>query len=248
MIGEKGQKHILTRPIFVSQVLPDVKDEVKDAIDDCREAFNHAVKVIDGVMEENPETNVAIFAHLTRRMSAFDALFKLGESMYAYLNNHDWEAQEIKGSLDKSGNYVSVCDRLGCLRDFLSTQWLWYKSDSLRLALKTSVGMALASLFVSIPYLWKISAPFSHWPGLTIASVNLASTASSFHKASDRLFGTLLAASYCLLVSDLFPGNKDFVKIPAIAVFTYVVLYLKNAEHAYKVRQKDVEQRLRSHH
>ena len=98
--------------------------------------------------------------------------------------------------------------------------------------------MAMASLFVSITYLWNISQPFGHWPGLTIASVNLASTASSFHKASDRLFGTLLAASYCLLVSDLFPGNKDYVKIPAIAIFAYVVLYLKNADHAHKVREK----------
>ena len=186
-------------------------------------------------MEENPDTNVAIFAHLTRRMSAFDALFALGESLYNYLDDHGWEAQEIKGNLDQSGNYASFCDHLNCLRDFLSAQWLWYKSDSLRLALKTSVGMALASLFVSITYLWRLSQPFGHWPGLTIASVNLSSTASSFHKASDRLFGTLLAASYCLLVSDLFPGNKDYIKIPAIAVFTYIVLYLKNAEHAYKV-------------
>lgn len=151
-----------------------------------------------------------------------------------FLSNRDWVKQEIRGK--QKGNLAIVQHAAGAARDFVSTKWLWHKPDSLRLALKTSVGMAVASLFVSVTYLFNISQPFEHWPGLTIASVNLGSTASSFHKASDRLYGTLLAASYCLLVADLFPGNKDYVKIPAIAIFTYVVLYLKDAEHEYKVR------------
>jgi hypothetical protein len=66
------------------------------------------------------------------------------------------------------------------------------------------------------------------------ASVNLGTTGSSFHKASDRLFGTLLAAAYAMLVADLFPGSNDYVKIVSIGVFTYIVIYLINSDHAYK--------------
>ena len=68
------ENSVLTLSI-VYQVLPDVKDELEEAIKECRVAFSHAITVIDEVMEQNPDTNVAIFAHLTRRMSAFDAIF-----------------------------------------------------------------------------------------------------------------------------------------------------------------------------
>jgi len=37
-----------------------------------------------------------------------------------------------------------------------------------------------------------------------------------------------------LLVTDLFPGNLDTCKIPAIALFTFGVIYLKDSQHAYK--------------
>jgi hypothetical protein len=37
-----------------------------------------------------------------------------------------------------------------------------------------------------------------------------------------------------MLCSDLFPGNKDYIKIPDITIFTFLVMYLQNVDHAYK--------------
>jgi uncharacterized membrane protein YccC len=63
----------------------------------------------------------------------------------------------------------------------------------------------------------------------------LSTVGSSFHKATDRLFGTLLAAAYALLVADFFSGNDDAAKIPAIALFTFfAVIYLKQDDHVYQ--------------
>lgn len=31
-----------------------------------------------------------------------------------------------------------------------------------------------------------------------------------------------------------FPGNSDYIKIPSIALFTYVIIYLRDTAHAYK--------------
>lgn len=45
-------------------VFPDIKDELEDAINECRDSFIGAMAAIDKVMEQNPETNVAIFAHM----------------------------------------------------------------------------------------------------------------------------------------------------------------------------------------
>jgi uncharacterized membrane protein YccC len=64
----------------------------------------------------------------------------------------------------------------------------------------------------------------------------LSTVGSSFHKATDRLVGTLLAAAYALLVAAFFPGiNDDAAKIPAITLFTFfAVIYLKQDDHAYQ--------------
>lgn len=51
-------------PCCQRTVFPDVKDELYDAINECRGSFTCAIEAIDKVMEQNPETNVAIFAHL----------------------------------------------------------------------------------------------------------------------------------------------------------------------------------------
>jgi hypothetical protein len=84
------------------------------------------------------------------------------------LEKHAWEKTEIRSSDSKTwkGNCVS---RLW-LRFFavINTPWKWHNPDSFRLALKTAMGMVLASLFVSIQYLYEIAAPFAIWPGLTI--------------------------------------------------------------------------------
>lgn len=216
-------------------VLPDVEGELAASIRQCRAAFHLAIAKGAERLGENPQTNVPIFAHLTRRMTAFNAMFDLADNLCDYLREHSWEKEEDEQRRRPHHGVIDhVVNSVASTVAFCEKKWLWYNPDSFRLALKLSVGMVFASLFVSVPFLWNISDPFGVWPGLTVASVNLATTGSSFNKASDRLFGTLLAAAYALLVSDFFPGNKDYVKIPAIAFFTYFVVYLRNDAHAYK--------------
>lgn len=232
MISSVAVCHAWADPFSKRTVLPDTLGELEESLMACRHAFHRAMTRAAEKLGENQNAHTPIFAHLTRRMSAFHALFELGDCIVAYLKQHQWEEEQIKTTPSVLGGVLSGI--FGAFVAFTGPEWLWHKKDSFRLAVKTSVGMFLASLFVSVPYLWEIASPFGVWPGLTIASVNLGNTGSSFHKASDRLFGTLLAAAYALLVSDLFPGNRDYVKIPAIAVFTFCVVYLRNAEHAYK--------------
>jgi len=80
-----------------------------------------------------------------------------------YLEKHRWETEEIKGKVVRTGFYTG---RVRATLAHWNQPWLWHKPDSFRLALKTSVGMTLASLFVSVPFLWKIAMPFGVWPGL----------------------------------------------------------------------------------
>ena len=234
MIASVAVCHAWADPFASRTVLPDVLTELEESLHECRFAFHQGMTKAAEKLGANEQKNSPVFAHLTRRMSAFNAMFALGDSILDYLKKHHWEEEQIK-TMKRGGTLEALL--YWCFMSFVnftSPQWLWHKQDSFRLALKTAVGMMLASLFVSVPFLWSIASPFGVWPGLTIASVNLADTGSSFHKASDRLFGTLLAAAYALLVSDLFPGNIDYVKVPAITLFTFVVVYLRNSQHAYK--------------
>ena len=234
MIAAVAVCHAWADPHSHRHVLPDVEDELRASVESCRRSFNRAIRKSAKLLGNDSRANVPIFAHLTRRMTAFNAMFDFAESLLLYLEHHRWEKEELLVVQSKRSWSSSFYGTIFSILDSIQKEWLWHKPEKFRVALKTSVGMAIASLFVSIDYLWNISAPFGVWPGLTIASVNLGNTGSSFHKAQDRLFGTLLAAAYALLVSDLFPGNKDIVKIPAIALFTFVLIYLRNAEHAYK--------------
>ena len=240
MLSSIAVCHAWADPSTHRVVLPDVHEELQAAIEDSRHNFQFALQRAAGVFKQNhskessshqnPET--PLLAHLTRRISAFHALLELAQSLLHYLNQHNWEAEEIKQSKLKS-QVLSSSNLLGSLRSCVEAKWLWHKPDSFRLAFKTAVGMFLASLFVSIPHLYNLAAPFGIWPGLTIASVNLGDTGSSFRKAGDRLFGTLLAAAYALLVTDLFPGTQDYIKVPAIGIFTFILIYLKSEDHAY---------------
>ena len=215
------------------RVLPGIEEELQIVLEECNDNLNIAISRSAKLLDEDSSSNVSILAHLIRRTTALNAIFEFAESLLYYLKHHRWDqlcCVEKNQNTRQSRTSLS----LSSFKAFVQLQWFWYDHDRLRLALKTSVGMAIASLFVSIDYLWIVSEPFGIWPGLTIASVNLGKTGSSFHKAQDRLFGTMLAGAYALLVTDLFPGNKDAVKIPAIALFTYVIIYTRNAKHAYK--------------
>ena len=120
------------------------------------------------------------------------------------------------------------------LKSVLTTPWLHKNPLKLRLALKTALGMLLASLWVSIPYLREeIAYPNSMWVGITVAVISLESTGSSVIKAIDRLWGTLIAGAYALLVARLLPYEIMYVGIASYAVFAFIAILLKNPQRSY---------------
>jgi uncharacterized membrane protein YgaE (UPF0421/DUF939 family) len=240
MIASVAVCHAWADPLEHRMALPDVQGELKASLDECQQAFHRAMcKASSQILLDSSsigedvekDQHVALFAHLTRRMSSLHSMFVVADSLLDFLESHSLEKEETK---DNGGSLWSTClPSTSSFCGFFKESWKWKNKDQLRFALKTSIGMVFASFFICMPYLKELAFPYGLWPGITIASVNLSTTGSSFRKATDRLFATLLAAAYAMLVADLFPGKHDYVKITALTLFTFVVIYLRNTEHAY---------------
>eukprot|EP00804_Cyclotella_cryptica_P008073 CCRYP_004573-RA/>CCRYP_004573-RA protein AED:0.13 eAED:0.13 QI:288/1/1/1/0/0/2/635/899 len=120
------------------------------------------------------------------------------------------------------------------LKSNLKMPWLHGDIVKRRLALKTSLALGLASLWVSIPYLREeIAYPNGIWVGITVAIVSLDNTGASYMKCVDRLWGTLIAAAYALLISKMLPYDITFVRIISYFVFTFVATLLKDPQRPY---------------
>lgn len=169
MIASVAICHAWADPLSRRTVLPDVEGELAVSIFECRKTFHRAIShAVEHLMRTEPQQNTPIFAHLTRRMSAFNALFEFGDSLLDYLEQHRCTIEAVKGIAITT---TTISDHLGWA--YWNQPWLWHKPDSFRLALKTSVGMALASLFVAVPFLWRISSPFGVWPGVRYTKASL---------------------------------------------------------------------------
>lgn len=233
-----------------------------NALAPLREDFSRALELAIRMAQETDTPQPAVtslFAHLVRRMTSFHSIFSIAEGMATYcqdiifeqsnesLNIVDSKTEAAKS--EHSGLTIlsqSVKSRLQCLWSggliilnySLDTlwrpKWLLHTPEARCIATKTALGMFIASLWISIPSLYAIADPNGIWPGITVASVTLSTRGSSFLKAFDRLVGTLFAAAFALLVVDFFPGNHDYVKIPAITLFTFGAVYLRNEDRPYK--------------
>jgi len=221
--------------------------QLSDSLCKIRIDFGRALKrVVQEVQELQVEngrlsvTTIPIFAHLARRSTSLNSLLCIADSLVDYCNAlnttapHDDTNQKVVGLHHKVMGWCTSAWYQNRLEKWFDQKWPWKDPQKRRLALKTAVGMMFASFWIAVPQLWKISQPFGLWPGLTVASVNLATTGSSFHKAIDRLVGTLFAAAFALLLVEFFSGDVDGAKIPAITLFTFAVIYLKKDEHAYQ--------------
>jgi hypothetical protein len=167
MIAAIAVCHAWADPSEQRKIFPDVTGELKIALRACQLDFQRAMILAAEKLGDNDQANIPIFAHLVRRMSAFSAIFSVAESLLSYLQKHDWAATEIHSSdLKWKGN--PICRLCLQVYAFFNKSWKWHNPDSFRLAIKTSVGMLIASLFVSVDYLNEIATPFSVWPGLTI--------------------------------------------------------------------------------
>ena len=136
------------------------------------------------------------------------------------------EPEETQEKQNKSIGFI--------IKTAFKTPWLHKNPLKLRLALKTGLGMLLASLWVSIPYLREeIAYPNSIWVGITVAIVSLEHTGSTVTKCIDRLWGNLVAGAFALLVAKLSPYEISYVGIVSYAIFAFVAILLKNPERAY---------------
>ena len=234
-----------------------------NALTSLREDFSRALELATQMAQETDTAQPAatsLFAHLARRMTSFHSIFAIAEGMATYcqevvqqsnesLNIDDSTTGACKSEHSRSGGLTilsqSVKSRIQCLWNGVLVilnylldnswrpKWLWHTPEARHIATKTAFGMLIASLWVSIPYLYAIADPIGILPGITVASVTMSTRGSSFLKAYDRLVGTLFAAAFALLVAHFFPRNQDYIKIPAITLFTFGAVYLRNEDRSY---------------
>ncbi|KAL3942484.1 MAG: hypothetical protein SGBAC_003335 [Bacillariaceae sp.] len=234
MIASIAVSHAWAHPSEHRTILPNVKVELRQALLECEQSFHVAICKAAHKMEGTSQREqTPLFAHLTRRMSSFHALFALAESLLRYLENHEGQEDDKRvEELLKRKCCNPARKTFSSFETFCLQPWKWHNQDDRRLALKTALGMVLASFFVSIPYLRDLTAAYGTLPAITIASVNLSKTGSSFHKAADRLMATMIAGAFSLIVADFFHSDEVF-KIGALVIFTIIMIYLRSAEHAY---------------
>jgi hypothetical protein len=124
------------------------------------------------------------------------------------------------------------------VKRFVSQPFPKRSVDNYRIPLKVALGLFVASLWVVAPFLSIRSAPFSFWPGATVASVNQPTPGSSYMKCIYRLWGTM-SASACALLLVFFAGDNtlssDFnaAKMAVITMVTFLNTYLHQNERRY---------------
>eukprot|EP00980_Cylindrotheca_fusiformis_P017220 scaffold5301_cov126-Cylindrotheca_fusiformis.AAC.3 len=213
------------------------REELRTALQEGKKGFHRAICEATGEIgsigscHERSKEQQSLFAHMTRRMSAFHSIVELAENVLTYLEQHNEEIQSRPPP--QKPCFRPLLQFLSMVWAFCKRPWKWRNPDDLHMAIKISVGMMLASLFVSIPYLKDFSAPYAYWPGITVAMVSLPSRGSSFIKSADRLIATMIGGAFSLMVGDFFPGNRTSVKIVALTLFSFIMVYLRDKTHAY---------------
>jgi hypothetical protein len=241
--NEKGDVNTIERiRQDTIQALESTRRGLAEALDEAEELVMIDSDRQDHGHRKHHHMSTPSFAFIIRRIQLCHGLFGYSEEISKFMEKRSNSAR--KSSDDNEGE---TCVRnpyqatLSTLRDvyaFFVQPWPKYSPESYRLPLKAALGMAIASLFVAVPALYEIAKPNAVWPALTVASVNLGTTGSSFTKATDRLRGTLIASAFALLLSELLgeDGNmiNDWIKIPSLTLFTFVAIYLKDPAHSYE--------------
>jgi hypothetical protein len=120
-----------------------------------------AIAISTATKDVQKSASMPVFAHVARRLTSFHSLCMLGQNLIQYYENNIASQQE--GTHDENCKNVECRGKVVMSRCFASvvhafkTPWLWHDAERRRLALKTSVGMFFASLFISVGVLWEIS-------------------------------------------------------------------------------------------
>ena len=204
---------------------------LKSCIEDYRKAMRQAITDAETLLLERDaesRSTASTAGPLIRQRVAFLGTYSLVDELLQMVTSEaDVQPPEKESTKSKITQLV----------DTLRMPWLWKDVSKRRLAAKTALGLLLGSLWVAIPYLREaIAYPNSIWVGMTAAVVSLETTGATFAKAVDRLWGTLVAGGYAMLINKLFDGSHWAVKLFALSIFVFTATFLTNRERPYASR------------
>lgn len=184
-----NNEHMLLFSTMDRQV-DDTFHKLAQGMESYKRAMRQAVSDAETVLLNNDAASRSSTGPLIRQRVAFLGLFSFVVEL------HD-AIQHIRRQTLAEKSCKQIMHRW--IVSMLKKPWLWKDRGKRRHAIKTALGMTLASAWVSIPYLREhISYPNSIWVGVTVASVNLESTGASYLKCIDRLWGTLIAGGFAV--------------------------------------------------
>ena len=195
----------------------------------CMNVYRQQMKIAIGEAEQmlvvNEEAKRQTAGPLVRSRVVF-----LGVSSFV-LEFQDLAAATSSGKVEAKvpGLSASLTALMSQLKSHMTLSWPWNNIAKRRLAVKSSVGLCLASLWVSIPYY-----PNSIWPGITVASISLSTSGASYVKSLDRLWGTLVAAAFSLLLTSAV--ESEIATLLLMTVFVFLSIMVSNPDREYASR------------
>lgn len=200
--------------------------ELQHSMDDYLKAMKQAIYNVEALLLNNDDASRSTAGPMIRVRVTFLALFSFVHELHDVLNT----------TKDYSNIVPETTTAISRFASGLKMKWLWKDISKRRLATKTAVGLSLASLWVSIPYLnGHVAYTNSVWVGITVASISLETTGAAYTKALDRLWGTLIAAAYSLFVGKLFHVNA-IAKLLALTIITFISTLISNPNRPYASR------------
>jgi hypothetical protein len=101
-------------------------------------------------------------------------------------------------------------------------------------ALRMGLTMACATLWIVVPALSELFNGRGIWVGVTAALVSCSDSGTSVTKCLDRVFGTLLACSYALIVFRFVkPSDGDAVLVVFMSLFIFAVSLFRGGKRPY---------------
>ena len=209
----------------------EMADRVRALKDETIDSFNPLLADAEKILYESHVASggkaTPPFSYFVRRLQTLFGVLAYAEGLAKFL-----ELDETSNENKMSENvFVST-------KKFLLQRWEQFSFEAYRLPIKVGLGLSVASLWIVVPSLAQRSKPFSFWPGVTVAVVNLPTPGSSYVKCIHRLWGTLAASCFALLLvffvgDDEFNSNYNTIKLSAISVFTFLATYMHQKESSY---------------
>jgi hypothetical protein len=199
--------------------------QLRAAVHTFQEAWKVVIPEVDLLLISEQHCEQPQLSFILRRMILSRGLALFCEGLAAFL-----ETDNVRQPLEKN------CYKQ--FQDFIRRPWPRCSWDDMLMPLKGGLGVAIASLWISIPYLAEKASPFATFPAITVACVQTGLPGSSFVKCVDRLWATLLACAFALLLAFLFQDEyiaaNAYINTAGATFFTFFMMYLRVSERPYR--------------